>query len=188
MADEQSANDLAQRVELGLARLDQPGTDVVPEPEVAAGRLGVAGARLGSALLVFGGGVAELGVVDPRAGEVGLLAGRRGLAVVEVLVDEVDHEGGVDDPDAGGEVPPAVVDERVAAVAGPVAHLGGDPHLERPSLGARGERVQLAVELVDLAAEDRRDLPTSRVVEVWAGVVDLLGGVEHGAPSSMRTA
>ena len=113
--------------------VDQTGADVVPEPEVAAGRVGVAGARLRSALLVLGGGVAELVVVEAGAGEVGLLAGRRRVAVAELFVDEVEHEGGVDDPDPGGEVLPAVVDERVAAVAGAVAHLAGDADLERPA-------------------------------------------------------
>ena len=78
----------------------------MPESEVAAGRLGVAGPRLGPALHVFGGGVAELVVVDPRAGEVGLFAGGRGIAVVGLLVDEVEHERGINDPDAGGEVLP----------------------------------------------------------------------------------
>ena len=43
------------------------------KPEVAAGGVGVAGARLGAALLVLGGGVAELVAVDP-AGEVRLIA------------------------------------------------------------------------------------------------------------------
>ena len=77
VADEQPADDLAERVQLGVGGLDQSGADVVPEAEVAAGRLGVAGARLGAALLVLGGGVAQLVVVEARAGEVGLLAGRR---------------------------------------------------------------------------------------------------------------
>jgi hypothetical protein len=47
--------------------------DVVPEVEVATGRVRVAGACLGAALLVLGGGVAELVMVDPGAGEVRLL-------------------------------------------------------------------------------------------------------------------
>ena len=47
----------------------------------------------------------------------------------------------------------------VAAVAGAVTYLAGDPQLERPGLGARTESVELAVELLRLAAEDRRDLP-----------------------------
>ena len=54
----------------------QAGADVVPEAEVAPGGVGVAGARLRSALLVLGGGVAELVVVEACAGEVGILAGR----------------------------------------------------------------------------------------------------------------
>ena len=75
----------------------------------------------------------------------------------------------------------AVVDERVAAVAGAVAHLAGDADLERPGLGARGERVELAVELLGLAAEDARDLPLALGAQVSAGLLDLLGGVEHRA-------
>ena len=78
MADEQAADDLRERVELGVRGVDQPGADVVSEPEVAAGRLGVAGAGLRPALLVVGGGVAQLVVVEAGAGEVGLLAGGRG--------------------------------------------------------------------------------------------------------------
>ena len=128
------------------------------EPEVAAGRLGVPGPSLRPALLVLGGRVAELVVVDAGAGEVRLLARRCRLDVAELLVDEVEHEGGVDDPDAGGEVAPALVHERVAAVAGAVAHLAGDAQLRGPGLGAGGERVELAVEPLELAAEDRRDL------------------------------
>ena len=74
VADEQPADDVSDRAELAFAGLDQPGADVVPEPEVAARGFGVPRPRLRPALLVLGGGVAELVVVDPRAGEVGLLA------------------------------------------------------------------------------------------------------------------
>ena len=109
VADEQPADDLPECAELGFGRLDQAGADVVSEPEVAAGRVGVAGPGLRAALLVLGGGVAELVVVEPGAGEVGLFAGGGRVGVVELLVDEVEHEGGVDDPDAGGEVLAAVV-------------------------------------------------------------------------------
>ena len=96
------------------------------ESEVAAGRVGVPGARLGSAGLVVGGRVAELVVIDAGSREVRLLAGGRRGVVLELLVDEVDHERGVDDPDARGEVATAIVGEGVAAVAGAVADLGGD--------------------------------------------------------------
>ena len=65
-------------LQLGVGGLDQPGADVVSEAEVAAGRLGVAGAGLCAALLVVGGGVAQLVVVEAGAGEVGLLPRRRG--------------------------------------------------------------------------------------------------------------
>ena len=127
----------------------------MPEPEIAAGRLGVPGPSLRPALLVLGGRVAELVVVDAGAGEVRLLARRCGLDFAELLVYEVEHEGGVDDPDPGGEVLSALVHERVAAVAGAVAHIAGDAELERPALGAGGERVELGVEPLELAAEDR---------------------------------
>ena len=85
VADEQPADDVPDGAELGVAGLDQPGADVVPEPEVAAGRLGVAGPRLGAALLVLGGGVAQLVVVEAGAGEVRLLARGRAFVVLEVL-------------------------------------------------------------------------------------------------------
>jgi hypothetical protein len=48
-------------------------------------------------------------VVEPGAGEVGLLAGGGVVGVGELLADDVEHEQRVDDPDAGGEVGPAVV-------------------------------------------------------------------------------
>jgi hypothetical protein len=153
----------------------------VSESEVAACRLGLAGPRLGSALLVLGSGVAEFVVVEPRAGEVRLLAGRVGVAVVELLVDEVQHEGGVDDPDTGGEVRPAVVHEGVAAVAGAVADLRRDAELERPCPRAGRERVELSVESLHLAPEDRGDLFLAATGQVRSGEVDLFGGVEHGA-------
>jgi hypothetical protein len=108
----------------------------VSEPEVAAGRLGVAGSGLGSALLVLGGRLSELVVVDARAGEVSLLAGRCRVAVAELLVREVEDEDRVDDPDPGGKVPSALVHERVPPVAGAVAHIAGHAELERPALGA----------------------------------------------------
>ena len=96
--------------ELRFGRVDQPGADVVSEPEVAASRVGVAGPRLGAALLVLGGGVAELVVVDPGAGEVRLLAGgRRVVVVLSCSWTRSSMKAGSIDPDAGGEVLPAVV-------------------------------------------------------------------------------
>ncbi len=64
---------------------------------------------LGAAGLVVGGGVAEFVVVDPCAGQVGLLAGGGRVGVVELLVDKVEYERGGDDPDAGRDVPRVVV-------------------------------------------------------------------------------
>ena len=151
-----------------------------PSPRFAGSpRRGVHGLLLARGVL--GGGVAELGVVDTGAGEERLLAG--GLCVagrVRRVEGEVDHERGVDDPDAGGEVLAAVVHERVAPGAGAVADLGGDPELQRPGPGARGERVELGVELVGLAPSMPR-VAGGRLGEVGAGVLDLLGGVEHRA-------
>ena len=69
--------------------------------------------------------------------------------------------------------------EGVPAVAGAVADLGGDSELGEPRPGAGNERVELAVEPLGLAAEDRGDLAAARVGQVRAGVVDLLGGVEQ---------
>ena len=181
VADQQPADDVPDRAQLRVGGLDQRGADVVPEAEVAAGRLGVAGAGLCPALLVLGGGVTQLVVVEARAGKVRLLPRGRAFVVLEVLVDEVDHEHRVDHPDAGGEVPPSVMREGVTAVAGAVADLGGDAELGGPRPGAGGECVELAIEPVGLAAQDRRELPPSVVVQVRAGVVDPLGGVEQGA-------
>jgi hypothetical protein len=62
-----------------------------------------------------------------------------------------------------------------------VAHLAGDPDLERPAVGARDECVELAVEPVDIAAEDRGDLATTRIGEMLPGLLELLRGVEQCA-------
>ena len=64
LADEESADDLGECAELGVGGVDQTGADVVPEPEIAAGRLGVPSASLRPALLVLGRRVAEFVVVD----------------------------------------------------------------------------------------------------------------------------
>jgi hypothetical protein len=187
MAEEQVADDLPERLKLAVAGVHQPGADVVSETEVAARRLGVPGPRLCPALLVLGGCVSELVVVEAGAGEVSLLARRCRLVFAESLVYEVEHEGGVDDPDPGREVPSALVHERVPPVAGAVAQRAGDAELERPGLGAGGERVELGVEPLELAAQDARDLSPALGAQVAAGVLDLLGGVEQRA-SSIRTA
>ena len=181
MADEQAADDLGERAELGVRGLDQPGADVVPEPEIAAGRLGVPGASLRSALLVLCRRVAELVVVEAGSGEVSLLARRRGLDFAELLVCEVEREGGFDDPDPGREVGSALVHERISAVAGAVAHIARDAELERPVLGACGERVEHGVEPLELAAQDRGELALAVGCGVGAGVLELLRGVEHRA-------
>ena len=81
-------------MQLGVAGLDQPGAEVVSEPEVGACRLGLAGPGLRAALLLLGGRVVELVIVEARAGEVRLLAGRGRVARVELLAGEVEHERG----------------------------------------------------------------------------------------------
>jgi hypothetical protein len=58
----------------------------VPEAEVAPGGVGVPGSRLCSALLVLGGRVAELVVIDAGTREVGILAGRRRVAFADVFI------------------------------------------------------------------------------------------------------
>ena len=95
-AEQQVADDLPERVQLGIAGLDQPGTEVVSEPEVGACRLGVAGPGLRAARRVLGGRVPQLVIVEARAGEARVLAGRGRVALVELLVGEVEHERGVD--------------------------------------------------------------------------------------------
>ena len=102
---------------------------------------------------------AEFVVVEGGAGEERVFAG--GLVVVvlgEVFADEVDHEDGVDDPDAVGEVLSARVDVGEASDAGAIAGLRSDLDLERLGLGAGGERVELPVDLVGFAGEDLGEL------------------------------
>ena len=53
--------------------------------------------------------------------------------------------------------------------------------LSARALGARGERVELGVEPLERAAQDRGELAVAVGGEVGAGVLDLLGGVEHRA-------
>ena len=73
VADQQPADDVPDRVQLAICGLDQPGTDVVPEAQIAPGRLGVPCAGLCAALFVLGRRVAEFVVLEAGAGEVGLL-------------------------------------------------------------------------------------------------------------------
>ena len=109
VAAEQPADDLAQRVELVVGGVGQRGADVVAEPEVAGGRLGVAGALGGAALAVVLGGVAQVLVVEAGAGEVALLAGGRRCRRRSSCWRTVSSmKTRVDDPDAGGEVRAAV--------------------------------------------------------------------------------
>jgi hypothetical protein len=153
----------------------------VAEPEVGADRVGVAGARLLLALAVVLGGLAQLVVVELGAGEVGLLASRGVVGVLELLADDVEHEHGVDDPYARGEVLAAVVHVGVAAGPGAVAQLGRDTDLQRLGLGAGGERVELGIERFELAAEDPGGLLLAGGGEVLSGVLDVLGAVEQVA-------
>ena len=75
----------------------------------------------------------------------------------------------------------AVVHEREAPGARALADLVGDRDLQRAVLAARAQRVELAVELGRLAGEQPGSLLASRVVEVGAGALCVLGGVEQGA-------
>jgi hypothetical protein len=175
VADQQSADDLAERAKLRFSGLDQAGADIVPEAEVAAGGFGLAGSGLRTEILVLGARFAEVGVVEPGANEVGVLARRGAVGLGELLVHKVQHEDGVHDPDPRGEVRAPLVNVGVAAVAGAVAGLAGDPDFQRPGLRAGAERVELAVELPGLAAEDADELLSPGLGEVPACPLDLLG-------------
>ena len=108
------------------------------EAEVAAFGLQLPLALFVAALAVGGGRVAQVGGVETGAGEEGLVARRRGLRLLgECLVDGVEHEDGVDDPDAGGEVRSAVVDVGVAAGAGAFAQRVVDAQLRAAVVFAR---------------------------------------------------
>ena len=178
---QQPADDLAQRAQLVVGGVGQRRADVVAEAEVAGRRLGVAGALGGAPRAVLLGGVAQLGVVQARAAEVGLLARGLAVGVGELLADGVEHEHRVDHPDAGGEVLAALEHPAVASVGGAVAQRSVDAQLERAALGAGGQRVELGVELLGPAAEHGGGLGAALGVEVLARVLDLLGAVEQDA-------
>jgi len=162
VADEQSADDLAERIELGLGGPDQAGADVVPESEVAAGRLGVAGARL--TRRCSSAPTASRSSASSRRAPAKYASSRAGaLVVMEVLVDEVDHERGVDDPDADGEIRPAVVREGVAAVRAR-SRISEVIRIWRTAACACGERVELPVDSVGLAAGNRRWMPSAKLL------------------------
>ena len=158
VAGEQVADDRLERLQLGVGGVDQAGAQVVAEAEVRARRLDLAGAGVGALRAVLLAGRAQLGVVEAGAGEVALLARDRVVAGFELLADRVEHEHGVDDPDAGGEVGAALVHVGVAAGAGALAQRAVDAQLARRRPGAGGERVELSVELVGRAAEDAGEL------------------------------
>ena len=102
------------------------------------------------------GSVAKLVVVDPRAGEVGLLAGGRGTAVFELLVDEIEHERGVDDPDAGGVAAACLGSSKPRSSGTATAHRNGaiaaSPNRLRASGHAEGR----------MRSRDTRRLPADR--------------------------
>ena len=125
-------------------------------------------------------GLAQLVVLEAGAGEERVFACRRvRVVMVELVVDEVEDEERVDDPDAGGEVGSAVVHEREAPGPRAVADLAGDAQFQRPCPGARGQRVELGLELVGVAAEQPGG-PRAGVVagELGAGAFELVGGVQ----------
>ena len=181
VAGEQVADDRLERLQLRVGGVDQAGAQVVAEPEVRARRLDLAGARVGALRAVLLAGRAQLGVVEAGAGEVALLARDGAVAGFELLADRVEHEHGVDDPDAGGEVGAALVHVGVAAGAGALAQRAVDAQLARRRPGAGGERVELAVELVGRAVEDAGELSPVGRGQLGAGARDLLDGVEQRA-------
>ena len=73
------------------------------------------------------------------------------------------------------------MNEREASGACAFAGLWSDRELERPRLRASGEGVEFAVQILRLAGEDGDELLAVGRSEVRAGVLDVLGGVEHGA-------
>ena len=141
-------------------------------------------ARGGALLAVVGGGGAQVGVVQACAGEVALLAG--GLVAVvglHALADDVEHEQRVDDPDRRGR---SRGRGRTSTRSGRWRR-GRAVSASTWSLSARvralrGERVELAVELVR-----RRSRAGSAACgaggggELRAGALELLGGVEQRA-------
>ena len=188
VADEQAADDLpdgacswASVGWISPARMSWPRPRLL---RVASAWRARASARRCSS---SAGGVAEFVVVEAAPAKYASSRAGGSSSSLEVFVDEVDHEGGSIDPDAVGEVLAAVVDEGVAAVAGAVADLGGDPDLERSGPGAGGERVELAVELLGLAGEDRRELPRPSSVR-WVRACSICSAASSSAPSSIRTA
>jgi len=182
VAGEEVADDRLEGVQLAGGGVHESGAEVVSESEVAVGRLGLADALrvAAGAVVLFGG--AQLVGVQGGAGEERLLPGDLVILTVgEVVVDEVDDERGVDDPDGVGEVLAALVDVGVASGAGAVAGFGGDGDLERLGLGAGGEGVEFGVEFAGFACEDPGELLSLAGGEVRAGVLDVVGGVEQGA-------
>ena len=189
VADEQVADDLPERVELAVAWVASArrgcrarGRDCSGSPR-RAGPAPVPGAarpRRRRRAARRRRGAAPAKYASSRAGVA--------VVVLELLVDEVDHERGVDDPDAGGEVLAAVVDEGVAAVAGAVADLAGDADLERPGPGARGERVELAVELARARSRGSPRSAAGRGSVRWARAWSICSAASSRAPSSIRTA
>ena len=141
---EQVADDRLERLKLAGRGVHETGAQVVAEPEVAPCRLGLVQPGLLLARLVVVRGLAQLVVLEAGAGEERVFACRRvRVVVVELVVDEVEDEERVDDPDAGGEVGSAVVHEREAPGPRAVADLAGDAQFQRPCPGARGQRVEL---------------------------------------------
>ena len=90
---EQVADDRFERVQLAGGGVHQPGAEVVAEPEVAVGRLGLAQALCLAVFAVFLSGGAEFVVVEGGAGEERVFPGGGFVVVVrQLFVGEVDHE------------------------------------------------------------------------------------------------
>ena len=161
-----------------------------PSPRLLRGRLGLALARSWRALAVLGGGVAQVVVVEARAGEVGR-SSRAGSSPSSARArwrTTSSMNTRVDDPDAGGEVGAAVEHVGVAAVGGAVAQRGVDAQLERARAGLRRRARRARVELVGRAAEHAGGLRAARGGEVRAGARRAASAASSRAPSSIRTA
>ena len=90
---EEVADDRFECVELAGGGVDESGAEVVPESEVAVGRLGLAQALGVAAFAVFVSGGLEFVVVEGGAGEERFFAGGLVVGVVgELFVGEVDNE------------------------------------------------------------------------------------------------
>ena len=103
------------------------------------------------------------GVVEAGAGEVRRVAGGGVACVLELLVDGVEHEHRVDRPRCRRRSPRRARARRRSGRCGRGRAARRRRAASAPlASGAGGERVELAVELVELAAEQARGLLSGR--------------------------